>query len=430
MIGLVDCNNFFVSCERVFRPDLINRPVVVLSNNDGCAVALSNEAKALGLNRGMPFFKMKDMIKSHNVAVLSGNHRLYGDMSSRVMSTIASFVDDIDVCSIDEAFVDLSHVDAYALEHEVRKMVKKVARDTGIPVSIGVAPTRTLAKMAAGFAKRYPAYRGVCLIDNRDKARKAMALTSIGEVWGIGRRLSKMFISKGLYTALQFADLDIKQVRQLVNVGGERTWRELQGEACLTSEDVGNDRKSVTASRSFASDLYDLPSLIIAISSFAETVARRLRECDDYAVSLSVYIMTNKFKSECPQYCNSAHTTFEEATNDAMTITSAAIAALKTIFKNGYGYKKAGLVISEIVKKEGVQPGLFVSADERHRRDRLMKVVDAINAVSRGCGERVQLASSGGGVSELMRNDHMSRLYTTRFSDIIHVNCQKKERHR
>ena len=233
MTGLIDCNNFFVSCERVFNPRLRDVPVAVLSNNDGCIVALSNEAKTLGLKRGDPFFKVRGICERANVAVLSGNHRLYGDISSRVMTTIASVTGDVSIYSVDEAFIDFSKFKEDDAAEIGREVVRRVRRNTGIPTSLGIASTKTLAKIASRFAKRYPAYKGVCMIDNEYRRRRALELTPIGNVWGIGRRLIKRFSAYGINSALQFADMTAENVDKLVNITGHKTWSELNGMPCI-----------------------------------------------------------------------------------------------------------------------------------------------------------------------------------------------------
>ena len=236
MIGLIDCNNFFVSCERVFNPSLHNRPVIVLSNNDGCAVAISNEAKALGIKRGQPYFQIRKLIEQHNIAVLSGNLRLYGDMSSRVMATLASLVPDIEIYSIDEAFADLSGFNQEKLSEIGANIVETIRHNTGIPVSLGIASTKTLAKVAARFAKKHKGYHGVCVIDSEDKRLKALDLTAINDVWGIGRKLSKKFVDANIVSALQFASMSKNEVAKFVNVSGLATWQELNGIQSSTIE--------------------------------------------------------------------------------------------------------------------------------------------------------------------------------------------------
>lgn len=276
MIGLADCNNFFVSCERVFRPELLGRPVIVLSNNDGCAVALSNEAKQLGFKRGDPYFKIRAQADAQGVYVFSGNHRLYGDMSSRVMSTLRYFCDELEIYSIDEAFFYVAD-NVGSLDDFGRYVRHTVGRNIGIPVSIGFAPTKTLAKIAVRFSKKYPAYRGACVIDSAEKAEKAMSLTPVDEVWGVGRRNAPKLRRCHVDTALDLARMSLGHVSDLFGIVGVRMWRELNGEPCIDSEIVPPQRKTLTCSTSFRDDVYDEEILRNAVASYATTVARRLR---------------------------------------------------------------------------------------------------------------------------------------------------------
>jgi len=421
MYGLIDCNNFFVSCERVFRPGLLGRPVIVLSNNDGCAVALSDEAKALGLHRGDPYFRIERTCRRSGVAVFSGNHRLYGDMSSRVMATLGAMVPDMEVYSVDEAFLDLSHLPAGALVDRGRDIVRRVLRDTGIPTSLGIASTKTLAKVAARFAKRYPAYRGVCLIPDDEARRKALALTAIGDIWGIGRKLRRRFEHIDVRTALQFADMGKEDVGRHFNIAGERVWRELNGIPCIGHDDDPGQRKQICCSRSFGTMLDTFDDLRAAVALFATTAARKLREQHSAAVSLSVFLHTNAFRDDLPQYCNSGHIRLDEATDDTMTISRAAATALRSIYRRGYRYKKAGILITEIVPRQAVQRSLFADDSARERRERLMQTVDAINSTA-AAHDTVHIAAYRPADS-IMRVGHRSRLYTTRLQDIITVNC-------
>ena len=426
MIGLIDCNNFFVSCERVFRPGLQNRPVIVLSNNDGCAVALSNEAKALGLRRGDPFFKIEPVCRRNGVEVFSGNHRLYGDMSARVMATIASVVPDIEIYSVDEAFV---HFDGYPdeeLETLGREIVRRVRRHTGIPTSLGIASTRTLAKVAARFAKKYRGYRGVCRIAREEARRKALDLTAIGDVWGVGRKLRRRFDNMGVRTALQFADMPAADVARMLNVAGERTWRELNGEACIPDDGTeAQHRQQICSSRSFNPMLTSYDGLRQAVSLFATIASRKLREQGSAAVSLSVFIYTNSFRSDLEQYFNSSHIPLPEPTDDTRAICHAASKALESIFREGYQYKKAGVIITEIIPRQAVRRSLFGSQESRDRSMRLMSVIDSINSASVS-HDTVHVASYHP-VDGLVRHERPSRLYTTRFSDILTVNCNARQ---
>lgn len=419
MIGLVDCNNFFVSCERVFRPELLGRPVIVLSNNDGCAVALSNEAKALGFKRGDPYFKIKNTIETTGAFVFSGNHRLYGDMSSRVMATLGAMADNLEIYSIDEAFLsvpdDIGDYCGYG-----HLLVQRVRRDTGIPVSLGIASTKTLAKIASRFAKKYPAYRGVCIIDTDEKAEKAMSLTAIEDVWGIGRRHSRRLRSMGINTALDLARTDRDVIESIFSVTGVRTWLELQGTPSIPYEFATPDKKTITSSRSFAHDIHDRKLLEQAVSSFATIAARKLRQQSCSADEVSVFIATNRFHDCAPQYFNCASCHIPDPTSDTTIIIKAALQALGRIYRPEYGYKKAGLTLTHIVPTDMVPPTLFDNREDIDRRRRLMDALDRINS-SPSAHDSVRIAATGQGFADLSRREHASRLFTTRLSDIITV---------
>lgn len=418
MIGLVDCNNFFVSCERVFRPELLRRPVVVLSNNDGCVVAMSSEAKALGIRRGTPYFQFKALAEKEDIVVLSGNHRLYGDMSRRVMTTLAAISDNLEVYSVDEAFIHIPD-DIGPLDEFGRYVVHHIMRCTGIPVSIGIARTKTLAKVAAQFAKRYAGYQGACLIDTLEKERKALSMTEIGDVWGIGRRSKVRFTRMGLTTALQFADMPAEAISTF-SVVGQRTWRELNGTPCIPYEPTEPDKQTMTSSRSFSNDIYLFDSLRQAVCSFASILGRKLRSQNSYALELTVFVATNRFHEREPQYYNSAVRRLLRPVSDTPTLAQAATDALREVYRVGYGYKKAGVTISRITGGEAVQTGLFDNHEDNDRRRRVMAVMDNINALA-GMTDTVRIASMGDGLSPLMSHDKSSRLYTTRLSDIIHI---------
>ena len=393
MIGLIDCNNFFVSCERLFRPDLAGKPVVVMSNNDGCAVAMSNEAKALGIKRGIPIYQIKQLIERHGVVTRSSNHKLYGNISSRVMATIGTIVPDIEIYSIDEAFLDMSYWDGEALEATGRNIVAKVRRDVGIPTSLGIAPTKTLAKIAARFAKKYPAYKGVCIIDNEEKRRKALSLIEIEDVWGIGRRTGKRLRQYNINSALDFADMSLSKVRQLVNITVERTWRELNNEPCVDIKNIEPLNNQICATRSYKKSIEDVEQLKTAISDYCETVALRLRRQGGCAQSVTVFIQTNSFRPELPQHYGSVTIPIEEATDDTLTLTSLAVRAVVSLFRTGYAYRRAGVIVNEIVSKDAVQQSLFSVLGNREKRHRLMQTIDTINK-SEGTRGMVHSASS------------------------------------
>ncbi len=418
MIGHVDCNSFFVSCERAFRPDLWHTPVVVLSNNDGCVCSMSAEVKSLGIKRGDPYYKFKDLASANGVVCFSGNHHLYSDMSRRVMSTLRSIVPYVEVYSVDDAFFELERTDYADFGSYVKR---KIWRDTCIPVSVGVAPTKTLAKIASHFAKRYPAYNGVAVIDSIEKARKAMALVPVENVWGIGRKLSARLRNINIRTALQLADMTENMAKTIFNVVGQRTWRELNGEPCIAYEPGEADKQSITASRSFSKDIYELASLREAMSVFAAIVARRLRRQRSRCRELSVFIATNRFHTDEPQRFASEHATFSEASCDTLEITSAALSALERVYESGYGYKRAGIVLTDITNGESWQMGLFTGPNERERSVRLMRALDKINSGVVG-HDLIHVASMpSAGINGMVRNEHGSRLYSTRMTDIITV---------
>lgn len=424
MIGLVDCNNFFVSCERVFRPELARRPVIVLSNNDGCAVALSNEAKALGFKRGDPYFKIRRQAEAAGVIAFSGNHRLYGDMSQRVMTVLRSLVEEIEVYSVDEAFIFPEGINVGDLHEFGKYVVSKVLADTGIPVSIGFAPTKTLAKVASRFAKKYAGYGGSCVIDSDAKRRRALELTATSDVWGIGRRITRRLEMSGIVLASQFAALSEESVKSMFNIVGERTWRELNGERCIEKEDDHPAKQTITCSRSFARELTTLEQLRSAVATFADIAGRKLRAQGSFAAELAVFVCTNRFHEHEEQYFNSALYRFSEPCNDLMTLAEGAFGALKKAWREGVAVKKAGVTITRIVSREGVQPSLFADASVRERNERLMKVFDTLNA-SPVAPHLVRIAAMGGGVDDLVKKEHASHLYTTRLSDIIKINCRK-----
>ncbi len=392
MIGLVDCNNFFVSCERTVRPELAERPVIVLSNNDGCAVAMSNEAKALGVTRGVPLFKIKDLVARHHIVCLPGNHLLYREISTRVMAIISVLCSDIEIYSIDEAFMHIPD-DTGDLAGYGRYVVKTILRETGIPVSLGIANTKTLAKIAARFAKKHPGYQGACLIDSDPKRIRALELTAVEDVWGIGRRTAVKLHNVAIDSALQLACLPEETVKRMFAVNGQRTWRELNGQPTITDDHHHDQRKTISHSRSFATDISDTGILSEAVSEFAESVARRLRRLNCYALEIAVYIATNRFHTYAEQYTASAIRQFNEATNDTMVISAAAVEVLRSIHRHGTGIKKAGVVLTKITRREGRQLDLFSDSTKREKREKLMKAIDAINSAN-GPRPVVRLAAS------------------------------------
>lgn len=421
MKGLIDCNNFFVSCERIFNPRLRGIPVVVLTNNDGCVAALSNEAKALGLKRGDPYFRIREFCTRKGVEVLSGNHRLYGDISSRVMATIASLVQRIHIYSVDEAFIDIDG-DASPAETEAlaREMVRRVRRDVGIPASLGIAPTCTLAKVSASFAKNYPAYHAVCVMRTDEQRRKALSLTPLSKVWGIGRRLNRRLAQCGIQTALDLADRCAADVEQLLNITGVNTWKELNGIPCIEPEQHTADRKQMCCTRTFATNVTDIGTLSDIVGYFATSLGKRLRRHGYAAPGVTLFLHTNSHRPDLPQYCNSAYRPFEQPSDDTSVIARAASDALGAIYREGFAYKRGGLIVSELCHAGHVQPSLFADAATTERRRILMQTVDRINAGLRR-NDAVHIASAMP-VESVCRCDRRSPDYTSHLNDIININ--------
>lgn len=416
MFGLMDCNNFYASCERVFNPSLNGKPIVVLSNNDGCVIARSNEAKELGIKMGVPAYQIKDVVQRCDVAVFSSNYTLYGDMSARVMTILSELAPSIEVYSIDEAFVDLSGIkDLYALGTRIKD---KVTQGTGIPVSLGIAPTKTLAKVANKFAKKYPAYKRLCIIDTEEKREKALKLFDIGDVWGIGRRQAAKLARQGVKTAYDFTQLPASWVRKNMTVVGERTWKELRGISCIDMETSPPPKRQICTSRSFGKMIEDLPTLSEAIATHASTCARKLREQKSYATSLMVFIHTNNFREDLPQYWKNTVVKLPVPTADTLDIVHYALAGLSKIFMEGYRYKKAGVIITEITGN--AQLGLFDSVD-RSKRDKLMQAIDKINGKYQ---HRIKLAVQGNGREWKLKQEQLSGHYTTDINEIIIVKCK------
>lgn len=422
MIGLADCNNFYASCERLFNPSLINRPVVVLSNNDGCIVARSNEAKALGIKMGTPIFKIKDLIREQNIAVFSSNYPLYGDLSNRVMTLLGSFVEEQEIYSIDECFLSFDGFQNYDLNEYGKQIVRTVTKGTGIPISLGIAETKTLAKLANKFAKKYPGYQGVCIIDSEEKREKALKLFAIADVWGIGRQQALKLEKQGVKTAYDFTRLPKEWVRKNMTVTGERTYRELLGEPCIDMEITPPDRKQICTSRSFGKMVSNYEDLYEAIANYASSCAYKLRQQKSVAVTMMVFIHTNHFRTDLPQYAKNIIINLPVPTSDTREIVHYAEFGLKKIFRSGFNYKKAGVIIMEIAKQEHIQMNLFQTTDF-NKSDKLMQTIDKLNVKYH---KSVQLAAQGTDEKPKwhLRQENLSPCYTTNLNDILVIKCK------
>ncbi len=420
MIALVDCNNFYCSCERVFRPDLRDKPVVVLSNNDGCVIARSNESKALGLKMGDPYYQVKPLLERYKVAVFSSNYALYGDMSARVMAMLSRYSPRVDIYSIDEAFLDFDGLgEGEALAGYARSMVKAVTRGTGVPVSVGIAPTKTLAKIASKFAKKYPGYCGACMIDTDEKRRKALSLTPVADVWGIGHRYARKLQAVGVETALDFAERSPGWVRSNFTVVGTRTWRELNGESCISIDELPL-KQSICTSRSFAgSGLTCLGDVEEAVANFAASCVRKLREQHSACGGMTLFVHTSRFRTDLPTDYIYTTVKFPTPTTSLAEIVEAATRALRDNWKGDsgitYNYKKAGVIVWDIVADTAIQLSLFDPVD-RGRATAIQQAVDSINC--RSGHNMVRMAVQGYGTRWHLKRELLS---SARGSGAVHA---------
>lgn len=420
MIALADCNNFFCSCERVFMPSLRNKPVIVLSNNDGCVIARSNESKALGIKMGQPFYQVKNLVEKNEVAVFSSNYTLYGDMSRRVMSLLSTYAPSIDIYSIDEAFLDFSGIaEGDELKQYAENMVRHIKKGTGIPISLGIASTKTLAKVASKFAKKYKAYNGVCMIDTEEKRQKALQLFDISDVWGIGRKASKKLQYHGIKTAWDFVQKSQTWVRNMLTITGERTWRELRGENCIETEELPH-KKSICTSRSFPDKgLNKLSDVEEAVANFAAQCSRKLREQHTVCKSITLFAYTSRFRTDLQQDYIHKTINLEVPTNNIQELVALAVAALRDNWKGEeYLYKKAGVIVWNISPDNAIQGSVFDTID-RNKQTALSKIIDEIN--KKNGYNTIRVALQGYNKNWHLKSEHISKQYTTNLKDIIEV---------
>ena len=448
MIGLADCNNFYCSCERVFRPDLIGKPVVVLSNNDGCVIARSEEAKALGYKMGDPFYQVKEKLEAEGVAIFSSNYTLYGSLSNRVMSMLSHYSPHIDQYSIDESFFDvdqsmaerffqdnLKENDTFlnneSLLHQYgAKISADVLRAVGIPISIGIAETKTLAKIGSKFAKKYKGYHGCSLIDTEERRHKALSLFPIEDVWGIGRQIARKLDYMGIRTAAQFADKKESWVRSHFNITTVRTWKELNGESCISIEELPQ-KKSICTSRSFAAEgISDKDVVEEAVANFAVRCAEKLRHQGSVCQGITVFAWTSRFNENVPEYTIHDSLTLPIATNAQEEIVGAALSILRAKYPKpmadsrpdrpdmSFHFKKAGVILWQISPDHPRQQDLFDPID-RSRQKALMEAIDAINRKN-GHGT-IRQAVQGNGCRFDLKREYMSKRFTTDIHEILKV---------
>lgn len=451
MIGLADCNNFYCSCERVFRPDLTGKPVVVLSNNDGCVIARSEEAKALGYKMGDPFYQVKEKLEAEGVAIFSSNYTLYGSLSNRVMSMLSHYSPHIDQYSIDESFFDvdqsmaerffqdnLKENDTFlnneSLLHQYgAKISADVLRAVGIPISIGIAETKTLAKIGSKFAKKYKGYQGCCLIDTDERRHKALSLFPIKDVWGIGRQISRKLDYMGIRTAAQFADKKESWVRSHFNITTVRTWKELNGESCISIEELPQ-KKSICTSRSFAAEgISDKDVVEEAVANFAVRCAEKLRHQGSVCQGITVFAWTSRFNENVPEYTIHDSLTLPIATNAQEEIVGAALSILRAKYPKpmadsrpnrpdmSFHFKKAGVILWQISPDHPRQQDLFDPID-RSKQKKLMEAIDAINRKN-GYGT-IRQAIQGTDCRFDLKREYMSKQFTTNIHDILKVKTQ------
>lgn len=428
MYGIIDCDNCYVSCERVFRPDLKDKPVVVLSNNDGCVVARSNEAKALGIKAGTPYYQVAQQFPNNKIAVFSSNYELYAEMTGRIVSIIGKEVPAYFRYSIDECFVYLDGMEQHDLKKWGEDLHKKVRQYVGMPISIGIAPNKTLAKIASHFAKKYQGYRHCCMIDTEEKRMKALKLFPVGEVWGIGKKHAARMDSHGIKTAHDLAVRDEGWIMLTFNnIAILRTWRELNGEDCVPNEELAK-KKSICTSRSFRKMTNDFEEIRTHIANYAARCSEKLRMQNTVASIVGVFLNTNAFREDLAQYWNYQEQRLITPTNSMTIIAETACELLKKVYRQGYQYKKAGVIVMGIGLDSPIQQDLFdLNADQIQKMKRLDEVIDRINRMQGSetvvLGSQQYTRKDGKGKADVfanaIRHDHKSPNPTTRWSDII-----------
>ena len=418
MYALVDCNNFYVSCERLFNPRLEGRPVIVLSNNDGCAIARSEEAKALGIDMGTPPFMINELLKEHNVEIFSSNYTLYGDISDRVMKTLGTFVPRMEIYSIDEAFLDMHsmvYTDLLKLGIEIRKTITK---NIGVPVCVGIAPTKTLAKMANRYAKKKRRTIGVHWAANDGLVQEMLAFTAVGDIWGIGRQRALLLTRNGFKTALDFVKAPEEWVRENMTVVGQRLFNELRGIPALAWEFETPAKKNICTSRSFGMLISEKKLIQEALSNYVATCALKLRQQGSCAKEINVFLQTNVHRVEEPQYARSITVELEVASSSTGELIIYALRGLDIIYKEGYNYQKCGIIAQRLVPARHIQTGLF----DKQTRQKDGVIMLAMDRINRSMGrEMVRSARQGFEKKYKLRANHLSGKYTTSINEILHV---------
>jgi DNA polymerase V len=415
VFGLIDCNNFYVSCERVFRPDLEGKPVIVLSNNDGNSISRSNEAKALGVQMGDPAFKIRELIKRENITLFSSNYALYGDLSRRVTDCLSSMVPTVETYSIDESFLNLGDFTEREVEPLARELRERVHRWVGIPTCVGIAPTKTLAKVANFIAKKRPQYRSVCDLRSSQVRAELLPTVPVDEVWGIGAASAAKLAGIGVQTAADLAALDPDNARALMTVTGGRTVYELRGISCLPLELMEPTRKGIAVTRSFGAAVTSWEPMREAIASYATRAAEKMRRYKVAAENIFVFMHTNTFNND-PFYSNGASARFVETTNDTGEVIALAVRLGERLWKDGFRYSKCGVMITELLPETVRQPALWGELD-RERRERVWRTMDKLNATLGR--DTVRILGAGPKESAWkLRAEHRSPRWTTRWNEV------------
>lgn len=419
MIALVDCNNFYASCERLFQPQLQNKPIVVLSNNDGCVIARSDEAKALGIEMGAPSFLIESLLQQHNVSVFSSNYTLYGDLSDRVMTTLSQFTDQLEVYSIDEAFLNLTafrhHHNLTDYAHTIRNTVMQ---NIGIPVSVGIAPSKTLAKIANRLVKKRNKAVGVYCIDTMEKMQFALQNTPVNDIWGIGSQYTKLLTRNGFITAWDVSRAPEEWIRKNLSVVGQRMYNELRGISCIPFEEMPPKKKMVCVARGFGKVLSNKNEVMEALANFTAMVAAKLRSEQQAASAIQIFVQTNAHRSNEPQYFRSLTIQLPVATNSTNELIRHARQGFEAIYRPGYNYNKTGCTAMDLVPAVEVQHNMF-DTENRARNSQLMQVVDKVN---RSFGKNaLRFALQGFGTRWKLRQLKLSPCYTTRIEEVLTI---------
>jgi DNA polymerase V len=419
MIAIVDCNNFYASCERVFNPKLEKKPVVVLSNNDGCVIARSEEAKKVGIQMGHPAFQAEEIFKKHNVQVFSSNYALYGDMSDRVYNTLSHFVPDAERYSIDEAFLNLDSLEGnFDMESYCSKIRSAVKQWIGIPVSIGVAATKTLSKIANKIVKKKKLPSGILILDTEEKINVALQEIDVEDIWGVGRQYAKLLKQNGYQTAYDFKNANPEWVNRNMTVVGLRTLKELNGEPCIEMEYVSPTKKGICTSRCFGKPVFTLEELKEALTTYTTRCAEKLRQEKLNVNVLTVFVHTNPFKANTQQYSSSAALKLDVPTNLTPELVRYAIKGLERIYKKDICYYKAGIMATNLTPENAIQGNLFDN-ENRDFQKKLMKVLDKVNS-DLGSG-KIRLATEGFNKKWTNKREKLSPCYTTRWKDLINI---------